>query len=389
MEISPMKFNQDLDTKTELLYKLSKKIGSAPDLSILLNQIIEMTQKALKASAASILLFRGNEQELFFEVATGPVGQEVKSFKVDMQFSIAGQVARTGKPQIVNDVSRNRDFHGHVDGSTGFITKSLICTPLEVHQKIIGVLEVINKLDGHDFDESDLHVLVPVSVTAAMAIENARLNQTILDAYKNTVITMVGLIDAKDPYTKGHSQRVMELTMLAGSALSFPPEKMEILEYAGIFHDVGKISVDGVILNKPAKLTPSEWNIIQEHPVIGANLLKKIPFLEKATNGVRHHHERYDGSGYPDGLKGEDIPLEARLIAVADTFDTITTNRPYRPAASFEHAIEELKKGIGTQFCPVAVKAFISGLHFNSKDVVRNQSESENNSPGVINASAN
>jgi HD-GYP domain-containing protein (c-di-GMP phosphodiesterase class II) len=250
-------------------------------------------------------------------------------------------------------------------------------------QKTIGVLEVLNKLDGSDFDESDIHVVVPVATTAAMAIENTRLHQTILDAYKNTIVTLAGAIDAKDPYTRGHSQRVMELTMLAGSSLLLSAEEMETLEYAAILHDIGKIVVDGQILNKPDTLTPSEWNIIREHPAIGANLLNKIPFLEKASvvsqrkiyndlatiaflekasKVVLHHHERYDGTGYPDGLKGEDIPMGARLIAVADAFDTMTTDRSYRSALNIDYAISELKSGAGTQFCPVAVEAFISGF---------------------------
>lgn len=360
-------------TKTDLIYNLSKKIGSSSHLPLLLEQIIEMTQQALKASAASILLFKDNEQELFFEAASGPVGKELKSFKVDMQYSIAGQVIRTGKPLIVNDVRRNRNFHGNIDDTTGFTTKSLLCVPLITQQKTIGVLEVINKLDGKDFDESDIHVLVPVGVTAAMAIENAKLHQTILEAYKNTIITLMGFIDTKDPYTRGHSQRVMEFTLLAGSTLALPQEKMEILEYSGILHDVGKVIIDSQILNKPEQLSDSEWNIMKEHPAIGANLLKNIPFLEKVSRIVRHHHERYDGTGYPDGLAGEDIPLESRLITVADAFDTMTTNRPYRSALSLDYALDELKKGIGSQFCPVAVEAFLIGFYANIKDKATGQ----------------
>jgi putative nucleotidyltransferase with HDIG domain len=365
------------NTKSDLIYKLSKKIGSVSSLSLLLEHIIEMTQKALKASAASILLFKDNEQELFFEAASGPVWKELKSVRVDTQYSIAGQVIRTGKPLIVNDVKRNRNFHGNIDDTTGFVTKSLLCVPLITPQKTIGVLEVLNRLDGKDFDESDIHILVPVALTAAMAIENTRLQQTILDAYKNTMITLVGVIDTKDPYTRGHSQRVMEYTLMASSALMLPPDKMEILEYAGILHDVGKVVIDSQILNKPEKLNASEWDIMREHPTVGANLLKNIPFLEKVSEIVLHHHEKFDGSGYPAGLKGEDIPLEARLITVADAFDTMTTDRPYRAALGYDYAIEELKKGIGTHFCPIAVNAFLIGFYASIKEKTAAQSAAE------------
>jgi putative nucleotidyltransferase with HDIG domain len=356
--------NTEKDTKArlDLIYEVSQKIGSVPRMERLLEQIIVMTPRALNASAASILLFDNSEQELYFEAASGPVGKILNHVKVDTQYGIAGQVARTGKPLIVNDVSCDPKFRRNIDKITGFITRSLICAPMIAHNKTIGVLEVLNKLDESDFNDQDMHVVVSVATTAAMAIDNTRLHQTVLDAYKNTISTLAATIDAKDPYTLGHSHRVMKLTLMAGSSLSLPAEEMETLEYAGILHDIGKIVVDASILNKPATLESSERNIIREHPAIGANLIKKIPFLEKASNIVLHHHERYDGKGYPDGLKGEDIPLGARLIAVADAFDSMTTDRPYRPAYSIDYSISQLKDCSGTQFCPIAVEAFISGF---------------------------
>jgi HD-GYP domain-containing protein (c-di-GMP phosphodiesterase class II) len=299
----------DAKVKIDFFYQLGEKISAEPDLSYLLEQIIEMTQKSLRAAAASILLFKEDEQELYFEAASGPVGKIIKSVKVDIRNSIAGQVMRSGKPLIINDVKKDSNFRGQTDETTGFTTNSLIAVPLMIQQKTLGVLEVLNKLDGSNFNESDLQVMVPVGVTAAMAIENARLHNKLLDAYKNTLITLTGIIDAKDPYTCGHSQRVMEYAMMAGAALSFSPDRMETLEYAGLLHDIGKIAFDEVILNKPGRLTLEEWDKIREHPRIGGELLKKIPFLEKTAPGAIYHHEHYDGTGYPAGIKGGEIPL--------------------------------------------------------------------------------
>jgi HD-GYP domain-containing protein (c-di-GMP phosphodiesterase class II) len=361
----------ELDAKLglELINRVSKKISLVPDMARLLEQIVGMTQKTLHAKAASILLFHDNQRELFFEAASGPVKNVLRHVKVNIENSIAGQVVRTGKPMIINDVNTDLHFQKHVDQFTGFVTKSIICIPLMTYQRTIGALEVINKLDGSNFDETDIQVLIPVATTAAMAIENAamainntKLHQTILDAYKCTIMTLAGAIDAKDPYTRGHSQRVMEFAMLSGSSLLLSEEEMETLEYASILHDVGKIIVDSQILNKPENLTAIEWSIIRAHPANGANLLKDIPFLKKASHIILSHHERYDGKGYPNGLEGEDIPLCARIIAVADAFDTMTTNQSYRLALDIEYAINELKNGVGTQFCPVAVEAFISGF---------------------------
>lgn len=352
--------------RLELIYEVSKKVGSVPRMTQMLEQVIKMTQKTLNASAASILLFRDNDQELYFEVASGPVGKALRQVKLSTKYGIAGQVARTGKPLIVNDVSRSENFHKIIDDATGFSTKSLVCAPLAVHRRILGVIEVLNKLDGSEFEEQDLEAVVSVATTAAMAIENTRLHQTVLDAYKNTIKTLAAAIDAKDPYTRGHSQRVMEYTLLAGAYLSFSSEEMETLEYAGILHDIGKISIDSTILNKPGALNESEWEMIREHPAVGANLLRGIPFLEKASELVLCHHERFDGGGYPNGIRGEVIPIGARLIAVADAFDTMTTDRSYRAAMTVDHAVEELHNCSGSQFCPIAVKAFISGLRLNT-----------------------
>ena len=354
---------KDTTARLELIYEINKRIGSVTGLPQMLEQVIKMTQQTLNASAASILLFRNNAQELYFEAASGPVGKSLRQVKLNAQYGIAGQVARTGKPLIVNDVTRSTNFHKMIDDTTGFSTKSLICAPLSVNHKILGVIEVLNKRDGSLFGEPDLEAVVSVATTAAMAIENTRLHNTILEAYKNTITALAVAIDAKDPYTRGHSQRVMEYTLQAGTILCLDAEELETLEYAGILHDIGKIAIDSTLLNKPGPLTPAEWDIVRTHSAIGADLLMEIPFLEKASELVLCHHEKYDGNGYPNGYKGEEIPIGARLIAVADAFDTMTTDRAYRSAMSIEAAVRELHNCSGGHFCPLAVKAFISGLH--------------------------
>ena len=349
----------------ELTYEVSKKVKAVPRLTQMLEQVIKMAQTVLGVEAASILLFRDNDQELYFEAASGPVSKVLKQVKLNSQYGIAGQVARTGKPLVVNDVTRSQNFHKMMDATTGFVTKSLVCAPLVVRRRILGVIEVLNKLDGSIFEEKDLDIVNAIAATTAEAVENTRLHQTVLDSFKATITSTISAIDAKDPMMRGHSQRVTEYTLLAGTYFSLSPEEMETLEYAGMLHDFGKIAIDSQILNKPEPLTPAEWDLVHRHPAIGAGLLKEIPFLESAAELVLCHHERYDGQGYPQGLKGEDIPLGARLVAVANAFDTMTIERPYRPALTIEQCIKELKNGSGTQFCPEAVKALISGLHLN------------------------
>jgi putative nucleotidyltransferase with HDIG domain len=344
-------------------YRVPYKVAAVAPMTQLLEHVIQMTQRTLNASAASILLFRDNDYELFFEAVSGPVGRALKKVKLDTRYGIAGQVARTGKPLIVNDVSRSESFHKNIDDTTGFSTKSLICAPLTANQQILGVIEVLNKLDGSDFNEQDLEAVISVAATSALAIENTRLHQEISDAYKTTILVLADAVDARDPGNRGHSRRVTEYVVSVGKSLSMSGEELEAIEYAGVLHDIGKIAVDTRILTKPGELTDEEWAKVREHPVIGANILREVPFLEKAGEIVMCHHERHDGAGYPAGLKGDEIPFGARLLAVANAFDAMTTSRAYRAAVSIERSIRELKEQSGMQFCPDAVEAFISGLH--------------------------
>lgn len=351
------------------LYELNQRDHHTARIPQMLDQVIKMTQQTLNASAASILLFRDNNQELYFEAASGPVGKALHQVKLNAQYGIAGQVARTGKPLIVNDVSRSTNFHKMIDDTTGFTTKSLLCAPLAVNNKILGVMEVLNKRDGTTFGEPDLEALVSVATMTAMAIESSRTHQTMLEAYKSTIRALAGAIDSKDESTRGHSLRVMEYLVKAGAVLCLSNEELELLEYAGMMHDIGKISIDSSILNKPGPLSPAEWKIMRKHPETGADLCQEIPFLEKASEIVLSHHERYNGEGYPNGFKGEEIPLGSRLLAVAEAFDAMTTTHSYRAAMSVEEAVKELNDYAGSQFCPVAVKALISALRLNSMKI--------------------
>ncbi|MDD5127960.1 MAG: HD domain-containing protein [Dehalococcoidales bacterium] len=349
---------EDDKKKLELLYRVGRKIGSAADISRLLDQILRMTQQALQASASSVLLLDRNRKDLYFQTVEGQAKSKVQQVRLDLNSGIAGWVARHASPLIINDVNKDHRFHKGVDKSTGFVTKAILAVPLVWGQEVIGVLEVLNKTDGSSFNAQDLQVSMTLAAIAASAISNARLHQAVLDGYKSTVKVLTAAIDARDPYTCGHSQRVMEYTMMGAAQFSFSPEEMQTIEFGSLLHDVGKIGIYDSILRKPDYLTSDEWAMMRKHPLIGARILGEIPFLEKARDLVLHHHERYDGTGYPEGLKGEAITKGARLLAVADAFDTMTTDRSYRAALGVDIALNELNKFAGTQFCPIAVAAF-------------------------------
>lgn len=180
------------------------------------------------------------------------------------------------------------------------------------------------------------------------------------DNYLSTIEALVLALEAKDNYTSGHSSRVAYFAVAVAERLKLSDQKIEFIKYASVLHDVGKIGVSENILNKPGKLVEEEWDVIRSHPSIGQNIIKSIKFLFDIGPVVRHHHERYDGGGYPDRLKGEDIPIESRIIAVADTYDAMTSDRSYRKGMDHKTALEELRRVAGSQLDPMIVEIFCS-----------------------------
>ncbi|MCL4441479.1 MAG: HD-GYP domain-containing protein [Firmicutes bacterium] len=189
-----------------------------------------------------------------------------------------------------------------------------------------------------------------------------RLFINIKQSYLNTVKTMVRAIEAKDPYMRGHSEHVAELTLAVAREIGMPERELRKLEYVALLHDAGKIGVSEEILNKPSTLSMKEYNEVKKHSALGAEIIDKIKFLSSKSDIVLYHHERYDGTGYPAGLTGQNIPLESRILAIADAYDAMITNRPFRRAKTSLQALEEMQQLVGTQFDPVLMETFIAVL---------------------------
>lgn len=213
---------------------------------------------------------------------------------------------------------------------------------------------------------SDLQVRNQQLTTALGSLEQARKDAE--HSYIQTVESLAVALEAKDRYTSGHSQRVAKFARLIARSLGLPNDEVEIVAQVALLHDIGKIGMLDKILNKPANLTPEEREAIKAHPVVGAQILAPVATFSKHVLGIKHHHEMYDGSGYPDRLKGTEIPLSARVVCLADAFDAMTSTRPYRVGLPLEFAMQEMKKLAGRQFCPECVDAFIRVLK--SKGVV-------------------
>ena len=345
------------------LYDVSLSFGSVKSLKDLLRMIVRKAKITLGGDVASLMLIDPSSGDLYIEYAEGLPEEVVRTARQKLGEGIAGRVALTGEPLLIVDAME--DFLEISEIERG--VKSAISVPLKSSDnRILGVLNV-SKVSPYKFSEEDKKLLFNLATLAANAIERTKLYEDLKDSYQELEETYMSVIaslskafEAKDRYHKGHMEKVAKYAMAI--ALELDPKLLldDSLRLGAMFHDLGKIAVPDEILHKPSKLTDEEYEVIKIHPEAGEIILKPLKFLQKVAKIVRHHQERWDGKGYPDGLKGEEIPLESRIVAVADAFDAMTSNRPYRKAMPVEDAVQEILRNSGTQFDPKVVRAFYS-----------------------------
>jgi putative nucleotidyltransferase with HDIG domain len=234
-----------------------------------------------------------------------------------------------------------------------------MCSPLKGREAVLGILYLDTHKSVGKFTQQDLQLLSIIGNQAGIAIENARLATDLEELFTGSLKTLVATIEAKDSVTSGHSIRVTSISQAIGKELGLSKEAIRILRISALLHDIGKVGVPESILGKPAPLSENEFIRIKEHPSRGAEIIENIKNVEEIVTAVKHHHERYDGGGIPDGLKGDNIPLISRIIAVADAYDAMTFDRPYRKGVTSDKAVKEIQRCSGTQFDPKIVEAFV------------------------------
>jgi putative nucleotidyltransferase with HDIG domain len=240
---------------------------------------------------------------------------------------------------------------------------SLMLVPLKIREKIFGVLTAAVCKGKHRFSEKELYYLAFMTQSAAHAIENLALYENIYQNLFATLYAFVKALEARDLYTRQHSSRVTGIALIIGRQLQCSTEELDIVNFAGHLHDIGKIGIRDDILLKPGRLTPEEYEKIKEHPVIGAGILEQLGLWEKERQIIRGHHERFDGTGYPDGLRRQEIPLLARILSVADVYDALASDRAYRQRMEESIIMKIIHEGAGTQFDPEVVAAFEEAYH--------------------------
>jgi len=235
-----------------------------------------------------------------------------------------------------------------------------------------------------ELESEDLNLVAAIAGQAAIAMENASLYEDLEMSYFSTVKALARAIEVKDPYTYGHSERVTQYALVIARKLGLDEWALRNIKYAGALHDIGKLGIARNILNKPGELSEEEFLHVKSHPQMGDSIIEPVSFLKEPRDIILHHHERYDGKGYPDGLKGEEIPLGARILAVADSFEAMMSDRPYRSALDLHEAIAEIKDNSGTQFDPAIVQVFVETLSEEETPVSVPPAEAE--TPGEVEA---
>ncbi len=344
--------NVELVRAVERLKKINEVgriLSSIIETRELMKIIMEMTAELIGAERVIIHLKESVRPSMTLSYARGGVMEHLGEFSFEMSRDYA-DLFTYGQPVFINGTQAGR------------VSGSRIGVPLKVKGEIIGGMLLENGAEGGSFTEDELEILTTLSNQAMVAIENAWLYESLKNNYFSTIQSLVNALEASDRFTKGHSERVRILSGELGKRMGLDFRELELLEQASILHDIGKIGIDSFILQKQGKLTAREYSLIKTHPLIGDEILVPIQTLDEVRKTIIQHHERNDGTGYPYGLRGDEISLKAKILSVVDTFDAMMTDRPYRKALSVSEVKEELVANAGTQFDSAVAEAFVKML---------------------------
>jgi HD-GYP domain-containing protein (c-di-GMP phosphodiesterase class II) len=348
----------------QALRAIDTAISAGPDLQFTLGILLEQIMSQLNVDAATILLYRPESQELEYEATQGFRTNAIVHSKLQIGKGFAGRAAQMRKTIHIPDLSvmnegENQPLPIEAEGF-----KVYYGVPLIAKGQVKGVLEVFLRTD-RPVDQDRLEFLETLAGQAAIALDNSSLFEQLQDsntelsiAYDATLEGWAKALELRDRETVGHAHRVIEMTLRVADRIGIRGECLQHIRRGALLHDIGKMGIPDSILLKPGPLTPSEWEIMRQHPVHAYEMLKTIDYLEPALEIPYCHHEKWDGNGYPRGLKGENIPMSARIFAVVDVWDALTSDRPYRFAWPEHQALEYIQLESGRHFDPLVVNAF-------------------------------
>jgi len=340
----------------ECLYKMSKRISSLMPLEQLYQEM-KLLLFDIFDQAENLVFLLWDEEAGEYQPKLVANALSDSQAPVLIPHAVFHRALKERVTLVANNAASDIRF-SQSESVVGLSIKSIMCAPLVLGERVLGVFYVDNRQQSGNYSENDAELLAVFATQAAIAIDNARLLYTVQKSYQQTLLALVTAIEAKDEYTRGHSQRVAQYAVAIAGELQLPPERIEMLRVAAELHDIGKIGTKDMIIQKTERLSDTEFQQIKHHVVTGEKIVSPITYLAPVLPAIRNHHERWDGKGYPDGLIGEKIAIEARIICVADAFDAMTTKRTYNVPMPYSEAIEKLRAASGTQFDPHVVDAF-------------------------------
>ncbi|MBN1882059.1 MAG: response regulator [Deltaproteobacteria bacterium] len=349
---------ENLELKeTMTLYDISQAISSNLNQEVILSMLVEALMKEGDADAVVLCLSDITQEIITPDIimTTDERLKEMLSEKVKWGGVLEMLDGKEGMIFQRNDVAQVADVINGIDG-----IESLMFLPMVIKDKPVGVTALLSMTRGYRFTEGSRKALSILVNNVTVAVENARLYEDIVDILEDTVNSFARTLDAKDKYASGHSERVTRYALMIAHQMRLSREDTDTLAQAGLLHDIGKIGISEFLLNKKGVLDWDEYEETKLHPVIGRDILAPVEQFQHLAEIIYHHHERYDGGGYPEGISGDDIPLLSRIIAVADAFDAMTSTRSYREKLNREKAVLEIQANSGTQFDPKIVDAFLA-----------------------------
>ncbi len=346
------------ETETfQLMNEISREILSNLKTEEIVETVIQMTRRVIPCDGATVALFDSSRSVLVVSASWGTgIDRGTELSRGDIPFLAT---LESGRPVYQNDITRDfRECPRQMEWAAEKSVFSYFTMPLQVKGEFWGIL-ILSSMRPAWFTRDHISTAEKLATHVGIALENARLLEHVQELFMGTVSSLVATIDAKSQWTKGHSLRVADYAVEFGRKLGLGRAATERLRLAAILHDIGKIGTFEKILDKPGALTPEEMEIVRQHPSLGAAILSPLKTLNDIIPVIRHHHERFDGAGYPGGLSGEDIPHEARLLTLVDSYDAMRSDRPYRRGLTPAEAIVQIQKGAGSQFDPTLASLFL------------------------------
>lgn len=347
------------------LLEAFKQLNSNIEQQEVFHNILSQMITVVKAEAGTLWVVEKETEDIVASAALGPASSTILNVRMKKHEGIVGKVIKSGTAELIEDVTKHPNWAKRVDNASQFVTKSMITVPLIAKGNVLGALQLLNKQQVSFFNEEDINLAITLANQSALAIHNSQMFEELQLMFLSMIKTLVKSLDARDPYTAGHSERVAKYSVWIAERLGFDYATCDQLYKAALMHDIGKIGIPDHILLKHGRLTDEEFDTIKQHTVIGASILSNMEpknSLTYAIQTARSHHEKMNGTGYPDGLKGEEIPLFARIVGVADAFDAMTTVRPYSNGLTYEKAAEELIRCKDFMFDAAVVDAFTAIL---------------------------